>query len=89
MALLSREARRRHISVSRRRSLILGSILAWAALSVGAEGQTYDVYVSNERSGDVTVIDGATRCRGRDIFQSGNDPAESIPRLMESGFSSP
>jgi YVTN family beta-propeller protein len=42
-------------------SLILGSILASAALSAaGAGSEHYEVYVSNERSGDVTIIDGAT-----------------------------
>ena len=47
-------------NMSRRYSLLLASVLALAALSVGAESQPYDVYVSNERSGDVTVIDGST-----------------------------
>jgi len=30
------------------------------ATSVGAAAESYEIYVSNERSGDVTVIDGAT-----------------------------
>lgn len=50
----------RHPDVSRGRSLILGILLGSAALSIAAESQSYDVYVSNERSGDVTVIDGST-----------------------------
>src|SRR5207237_6069853 len=40
--------------------VILGRVLVSAALSVSAESQHYDVFVSNERSGDVTVIDGTT-----------------------------
>lgn len=47
-------------NMMRRYFLILASILASTALSVSAESQPYDVYVSNERSGDVTVIDGST-----------------------------
>lgn len=61
MALLGHGARCRHSNVSRRCcSVILGSVLASVALKVSAESQQYDVYVSNERSGDVTVIDGST-----------------------------
>src|ERR1700693_6585581 len=60
MALLSCWARCRHTSVVRCYSIILGSVLTSAALSVSAASRHYDVYVSNERSGDVTVIDGAT-----------------------------
>src|ERR1700688_2750713 len=58
MALLSCWARCRHTSVGRCCSIILGSVLTSAALSVSAASQHYDVYVSNERSADVTVIDG-------------------------------
>src|SRR5882762_10196824 len=57
-ALLSDWARSRHTNVSRWCSVILKSVLVSAALSVSAASQHYDVYVSNERSGDVTVIDG-------------------------------
>ena len=46
--------------MSRWCSVILESVLVSVALSVSAASQHYDVYVSNERSGDVTVIDGAT-----------------------------
>lgn len=60
MALLSCWARCRHTSVGRCYSIILGSVLTSAALSVSAASRHYDVYVSNERSGDVTVIDGTT-----------------------------
>src|ERR1700719_595072 len=59
-ALLSHWARCRHANVSRCCSVILGSVLVSAALSVSAASRHYDVYVSNERSGDVTVIDGTT-----------------------------
>src|ERR1700719_518265 len=59
-ALLSHWARCRHANVSRCCSVILGSVLVSAALSVSAASRHYDVFVSNERSGDVTVIDGAT-----------------------------
>src|ERR1700680_3471813 len=58
--LLGHWARCRHANVSRCYSVILASVLSSAALSVSAESQHYDVYVSNERSGDVTVIDGST-----------------------------
>lgn len=60
MALLSCWARCRHTSVGRWSSIILGGVLTSAALSVSAASRHYDVYVSNERSGDVTVIDGTT-----------------------------
>src|SRR5438876_1843384 len=60
MALLSHWAQCRRTNVSRCHSVILGSVLVSAALSVSAESQHYDVFVSNERSGDVTVIDGTT-----------------------------
>src|SRR5205814_2754669 len=60
MALLSSWARCSHANMSRCYSVILVSVLALAALSVSAESQHYDVFVSNERSGDVTVIDGTT-----------------------------
>jgi YVTN family beta-propeller protein len=56
--LLTHWARCRHATVNRCYSLILGSVVTSAALSVSAASQHYDVYVSNERSGDVTVIDG-------------------------------
>ena len=35
-------------------------LLAAGAIVVRAESPGYFVYVSNERSGDITVIDGAT-----------------------------
>src|SRR5882762_6652083 len=59
-ALLSHWTQCRRTNVNRCCSVILGSVLVSAALSISAESQHYDVYVSNERSGDVTVIDGAT-----------------------------
>src|SRR5438874_2347700 len=59
-ALLSHWAQCRRTNVNHCCSVILGSVLVSAALSVSAESQHYDVFVSNERSGDVTVIDGTT-----------------------------
>src|SRR5437660_11243514 len=59
-ALLSHWTQCRRTNVNHCCSVILGSVLVSAALSVSAESQHYDVFVSNERSGDVTVIDGTT-----------------------------
>src|SRR5438552_4625373 len=59
-ALLSHWAQCRRTNVNHCCSVILGSVLVSAALSVSAESQHYDVFGSNERSGDVTVIDGTT-----------------------------
>ena len=46
--------------MSRRCAVILAGVLVLAALPVGAESPPYEVYVTNERSNDVTVIDGST-----------------------------
>ncbi len=58
--LLCHPARRKYTNMSRRHSVILASVLVLAALPAGAESPPYEVYVTNERSNDVTVIDGST-----------------------------
>ena len=54
------------------------SLFATARVAA-AEGPAYWVCVSNERSGDVTVIDGDEAHRGRDDRRSGSGRAGSTP----------
>src|SRR3954467_12866038 len=43
-----------------RHLLILASVLVLTALTARSESFPYEIYVTNERSNDVSVIDGAT-----------------------------
>ena len=52
-----------------------------AQSSVRAESPNYFVYVSNERSGDVSVIDGATDASSR-LFKQAKGRAEFTQRQM-------
>ena len=55
------------------RCCFIAGFLIAIAISARAESQNYHVYVSNERSGDVTVIDG-TRDAVIETFPVGKRP---------------
>ena len=58
--LLKQQGRCRTIDMNRSLLTVVFVVAAAAAVTVSAETPNYSLFVSNERSGDVTVIDGST-----------------------------